>query len=94
MLKYSSFTLITSNIFKTIQGIENPIADVMVSKFASTVVDCGFKPQSGQTKYYKIDICCFFTKNAVLRTMSKDWLTLNQNNVSDWSDMSHRLLFQ
>jgi hypothetical protein len=26
---------------------------------------------------------------------SKDWLARNQNNVSEWSDMStHRLLFQ
>jgi hypothetical protein len=27
--------------------------------------------------------------------MSKDWLARNQNNVSEWSDMSiHKLLFQ
>jgi hypothetical protein len=30
-----------------------------------------------------------------LNTLSKDWLTLNQNNVSKWSDMFTRgLLFQ
>jgi hypothetical protein len=49
----------------------------------------------GQTKDYKIGICCFFAKYAALRSMSKDWLARNQNNVSEWSDMSTRgLLFQ
>jgi hypothetical protein len=32
---------------------------------------------------------------AALRRKSKDWLAQNQNNVSEWSDMSTcRLLFQ
>jgi len=49
----------------------------------------------GQTKDCKIGICCFSTKNAALRSKSKDWLARNQNNVSEWSDMSIRgLLFQ
>jgi hypothetical protein len=42
----------------------------------------------GQTKDYKIGICCFSTKHAALRSKSKDWLARNQNNVSEWSDMS------
>ena len=46
-------------------------------------------------KDYKIDMCCFSTKHVALRRKSKDWLTQNQNNVSEWSDMSTRgLLFQ
>jgi hypothetical protein len=33
--------------------------------------------------------------HAALRGKSKDWLSRNQNNVSEWSDMSTcRLLFQ
>ena len=33
--------------------------------------------------------------NIPLRRKSKDWLAWNQNNVSEWSDMSTRgLLFQ
>jgi hypothetical protein len=36
----------------------------------------------------KIGICCFSAKNASLRGKSKDWLTRNQNNVSEWSDIS------
>jgi hypothetical protein len=48
-----------------------------------------------QTKDYKIGICYFSAKHAALRSKSKDWLTRNQNNVSEGSDMSIcGLLFQ
>jgi hypothetical protein len=67
----------------------------MVSVLASSAVDHGFKPRSGQTKDYKIGICYFSAKHAALRSKSKDWLARNQNNVSEWGDMSIRgLLFQ
>jgi hypothetical protein len=40
-------------------------------------------------------MCCFCAKDAKMRSKSKDWLALNQDNVSEWSDMSiRRLLFQ
>jgi len=69
----------------------NRIGGVMVSILASSAVDRG----SGQTKDYKIGICCFSTKHAALRSKSKGWLARNQDNVSEWSDMSTRgLLFQ
>ena len=71
------------------------IGGVMVSVFASSVVDRGFQPRSCQTKDYKVGICCFSAKHAALRSKSKDWLARNQNNVSEWSDISIReLLFQ
>jgi hypothetical protein len=67
----------------------------MVSVRASSAVDCRFEPRSGQTKDYKIDMCCFSAKHAALRSKSKYWLARNQNNVSEWSDMStHGLLLQ
>ena len=67
----------------------------MVNVVASSAVDRGFEPRFGQTKDYKIGICCFSTKHAALRRKSKDWLVWNQDNVSEWSDMStRRLLFQ
>jgi hypothetical protein len=67
----------------------------MVSVLASSAVDHGFKPLSGQTKDYKIGICYLSAKHAALRSKSKDWLARNQNNVSEWGDMSIRgLLFQ
>ena len=54
---------------------------------------CGYEPRSCQTKAYTIGICCFSAKNASLRRKSKDWLARNQNNVSEWSDLStHWLL--
>ena len=68
---------------------------VIVSVLALSVVDHGFKPRWGQTKDCKIGICCFSTKHAALRRKSKHWLARNQNNVSEWSDMSiSRLLLQ
>jgi hypothetical protein len=67
----------------------------MVSVFASSAVDRGFEPRSGQIKDYEIGICCFSAKHAVLKRKSQDWLDRNQDNVSEWSDMSTRgLLFQ
>ena len=63
----------------------------MVSVLASSAIDRGFEPRSGQTKEYKIGICCFSAKHAASRRKS----ARNQNNVSEWSDMSiHGLLFQ
>ena len=71
------------------------ISGVIVSVLASSAVDCGFESRSGQTKDYKISICCFSTKQTALRRKSKDWLAWNQNNVSQSGKMStHRLLFQ
>jgi hypothetical protein len=67
----------------------------MVSVFASIAVDRGFEPRSAQVKNYKIGICCFSARHAALRRKSKDLLARNQNNVSEWSDISTRgLLFQ
>ena len=73
----------------------NRIGGVMVSVLASSTVDRGFEPRSGQTKDYILDICFFSAKHAALKRKSKDWLARNRNNVSKWSDMSTRgLLFQ
>ena len=71
----------------------NRIGGVMVSVFISSVVDRGFVTSSGRD--YKIGMCCFSAKHAALRRKSKDWLAQNQDNVSEWDDMSIcRLLFQ
>ena len=71
----------------------NRISGVMVSVLVLSVVDRGFEPRSGQSKDYKIGICCFSAKYEALRSKSKDWLAQNQNN--EWGNMSNRgLLFQ
>jgi hypothetical protein len=36
-----------------------------------SVVDCGIKPERGQTKNWKTGICCFSTKHVVLRSKSR-----------------------
>jgi hypothetical protein len=54
----------------------------------SSAVDCGFNPRSGQTKDYKIGICCLSAKHVALRRKNKDWLARNQDNVSEWGGES------
>ena len=67
----------------------------MVSMLASSGVDHGIEPKLIQIKNYEIGIYCFSAKLTVLQSKSKDWLARNQDNVSEWGDMSsHWLLFQ
>ena len=73
----------------------NRIGGIMVSVVASSAIDRGFEPQSGLTKDFEIGICCFSAKHVALRRKSKDWLSRNQNNVSEGSNISTcELLFQ
>jgi hypothetical protein len=65
----------------------------MVSVLASSVVNCEVEPSLGEAKDYKIGICCFSAKQA--RSESKYFLARNQDNVSEWDNMSvYGLLFQ
>jgi hypothetical protein len=67
----------------------------MVGVLDSSAVDCGFEARLGKTKDYEIGIYCFSAKHVALRSKSKDRLSQNQDNMSEWSDMSIRgLLFQ
>ena len=73
----------------------NHIRRVMVSVLASSAVDRGFKPRSGQIKDYKIGIYCYSAKDAALKRKDKDWLIRDKDNLSKWGDLSTRgLLFQ
>ena len=51
----------------------NRIRGVMVSVLTRSAVDHRFKPLSGQTKDYKIGICCFSAKHAGERVKT-GWL--------------------
>ena len=78
-----------------VQMCHNHIGGVMASVLASSPVDRGFEPRSGQTKDYEFGICCFSAKHAALRRKRKDWLARNRDNVSEWGDLYiHGLLFQ
>ena len=70
--------------------IVNRICGVMISMLASSTVGRGFDSRTGQTKDYAIGICYFSTKHAALRRKSKDCLVRNQDNLSEWGDMSIR----
>jgi hypothetical protein len=64
------------------------IGDTMISVLASCAIVYVFKFWSDQTKdwnWYMLLI-----EHAALRRKSKDWLAWNQDNVSEWSDMSTR----
>jgi hypothetical protein len=50
----------------------------------SNAVGCGFDHRSGQTKDYALGMCSFSTKHVSLRRKSTDWLTRNQDSVSEW----------
>ena len=63
----------TKNLFVRAPNDENRICGVMSNVFASSVVDRWFEPRSGQTKDYKIGICCFPSKHTSFRSKSKGW---------------------
>ena len=78
-----------------LQKCGNRIGGVMISVLTSSAVDRGFEPRSGKTKDYEIGICCSSTKHTALKEKRKEWLARNQDNVSEWGDISTRgLLFQ
>ena len=86
------FSIFISLVF---QFFMNRISGVMVRVLNSIEVDSVFEPRSCQSNDYKIGICCFSAKHAALRIKSKDGSARNQNNVSEWCNMSTRgLLFQ
>ena len=58
----------------------------MVNVFGSIDISCVQLP--GQSKDINIGICCFSAKHKALRRTGKNRLVLNQDNVSEWSDMS------
>ena len=64
---------------------------IMVVMLASIVVDRGFEPWSGQTKNYKIGICCFSTKHSALRSKNKDLLAWNHENAELALNNNHSL---
>ena len=45
--------------FLHFSNLINRIGGIMVSVLTSSAVDRGFETRSGQTKDYKIGICCF-----------------------------------
>ena len=73
----------------------NHIDNVIVSVLLLCAVDHRYNPWLSQTKAYEIGICCFSAKYAASGSKNKDCLTQNQDNVSEWSNLStHNLLFK
>ena len=66
----------------------NRNSGLIVTVLASRTLDRWFQPRSGRSKDHRTCNCCIFVKHPQLKSTSKDWLTHNQNIVSEWSEMS------
>ena len=64
----------------------------MVRVLDTIAVDRGFESRSGQTKDYAIGVRCLSATHAALMRKSNDLFARNQDNVSEWGDMSIRRL--
>ena len=83
MLLIRSYPLkYTCSIPKFFIFIHDRLGGVMVRVLAPSAEGRGFDPRPGQTKDFKIGICCFSTMHAALRSKCKDWLAQSQNDVS------------
>ena len=69
----------------------NHMAGIIVSMLTLSAVGSEFEPRSGQTtETIKLVFVPSLAKHA-----KTSWLRMNQDNVSEWSNMStHELLFQ
>ena len=75
--------------------MDNCIGDVMVNVLASSVIGRDFESDQVKRKTIKLVFVAFLLQHAALKRKNKDWLALNQDNVSEWGDMSvGGLLFQ
>lgn len=63
---------------------------IIINMLTWRVVDCGFKPRSGQTKLYN-GICSFFPKPKSLRSENNDLLAQNQDRV-EWCIYLHTVV--
>jgi hypothetical protein len=83
----------TPTLFQNLQEVINT-RSISNSECASlSGVDFWFELQLGQTKDYDIGMCCFSLKHVAQMSKSKDKLAQNQDNVSEWRDMSTCKLF-
>jgi hypothetical protein len=70
-LRYNNLPKIASN---------RKVIHVPILLFHSTKI-----AEETQTKDYKIGICCFSAKHTAIRRKCKDWMSRNQDNVSEWA---------
>ena len=83
------------HVYSYFQSSINLIGGVMFGVLASGALDHRIKSRSGQAKYNKTGCGCFpacSTKEQDKK--KKKMLARNQDNVSEWSNMSTQLLFQ
>jgi hypothetical protein len=74
----------------------NRIGGVMVSMLALSAIDREFKPRAGQTKDYKICICCFSTQkhsfcNLWVSCLETAWAAVPKINLNLYSVIVNNL---
>jgi hypothetical protein len=87
----------TVNFDEILQFSNVPIKDLENSTLRLSL----FSSKKTKTKaafigeaFIHCSICCFCAKHTAIRRKSKDWFARNQDNVSEWGDVSIReLLF-
>ena len=62
---------------KNVKGMLGIFVYLLMRNWNTTAMMVYRESHSGQTKDYKIGICCFCAKHAALRIKRKDWLTWN-----------------
>jgi hypothetical protein len=67
----------------------NCVSGVIAIMVTLSVVDCGFDPQSGQNKDYKIGNCCLSAEHTALRSKSTDRLAHNQDKCQSGATCLH-----
>jgi hypothetical protein len=68
-------------------SLKQQSTDIHVAPLGHNILIARLESQSGQIKDYTIGISCFPVKHAAIRRKRKDWLTRNQDIVSEWGNM-------
>jgi hypothetical protein len=68
---YCSWVSQFEQCFSYINAVKSHISCTIVSMIPSVVIHRRFEPRSGQTKDYKVGICCFSAKYAALDSKIK-----------------------
>ena len=70
---FTWLTRINNDIWTSVLHINSLIGGLMVSVLSSSAVDRGLESQSGQTKNYKIGICCFSVREEEQTLVGSNW---------------------
>lgn len=56
--QFNLFSVFWKKKNKNLRSVSYIISTILLYLLASSAIDSGYKPRSGQTKHYQIDFCC------------------------------------